>query len=255
MCGYASAQEAAPTTSTFIFDTSQSVRFWWTETAYFDDRPKAWDGIASPEISASLRALSGPFEAKVEIGAIADRFNHFQDFDADSLRAAVQFGWNPGDWSYVVEWEGFDVFEPGIGDFYVGFNTYDINVSRCFALNMIERLPAGLFQASLTAGYVASTFDPLERRFAEFELEWVQPCSGGMTMSLAPKVEFSDYPHFSVAKRQDAIFSLTLAPTFNVAEGLTLTLEGQGSFAFSTLGSKSGEAWAITPTLRFQSGL
>ena len=43
-------------------------------------------------------------------------------------------------------------------------------------------------------------------------------------MSFAPKVEFSDYPHFSATKRQDAIFSLTLAPTFNIAEGLTLTL-------------------------------
>jgi hypothetical protein len=199
--------------------------------------------------------LIGPFDAKLEIGAIADRFAHFQSFDADSLRAAVQFGWNRGDWSYVLEWEGFDVFEPGIGDFYIGFNTYDVNVSRRFAASMIERLPAGLFQASLTAGYAASTFDPLERRFAEFELEWVQPCTGGMTMSFAPKVEFSDYPHFSAAKRQDAIFSLTLAPTFNIAEGLTLTLEGQGSFAFSTVSSKSGETWAITPTLRFQSRL
>lgn len=255
ICGCAFAQEAVPATANFIFDSSQSVRFWWTEIAHFDDNPKAWDEIASPEISASVRALVGSFEAKVEIGAIADRFDHFEYFDADSLRAAVQVGWNPGDWSYVLEWEGFDVFEPGIGDFYVGFNTYDVSVSRRFAANMIERLPAGLFQASLTAGYVAATFDPLERRFAEFELEWVQPLTGGMTMSFAPKIEFSDYPHFSAAKREDVIFGLTLAPTFNVAEGLTLTLEGQGSFAFSTLGSKSGEAWAITPTLRFQSGL
>lgn len=253
--GVAAAQEVEPAAQTIIFETSQSARFWWTELAFFDDQPKAWDGIASPEISVTVRALMGPFDAKLEIGAIADRFTHFQAFDADSLRAAAQFGWNPGNWSFVLEWEGFDVFEPGIGDFYVGFNTYDVRVSKRFTANMIERLPAGLFQASLTAGYVASTFDPLERRFAELELEWVQSCGGGVTISLAPKIEFSDYPHFAATKRQDAIFSVRLAPTYNISEGLTLSLEGQASIAFSTLDTKTGETWAITPILRLQKGL
>ena len=251
-CGCASADEPAPIA---IFETSESVRFWWTELAFFDDQPKAWDGIVSPEFSASVRALVGPFEAKAEIGALADRFVHFEPFDADSLRAALQFGWSAGDWSYVLEWEGFDVFEPGIGAFYVGFNTYDVRIGRRFAASMFRDLPAGLFQASLTGGYVASTFNPLERRFAEFELEWVQPCGGGLALSIAPKLELSDYLHFAAEKRRDAIISLRIAPTYNISEGITLTLEGQASFAFSTLNTKSGETWALTPIFRFQVAL
>jgi len=112
---YANAKE--PDEPIVIFETSESARFWWTGLAFFDDQPKAWDAVVSPEFSATVRALVGSFEAKVEIGAIADRFTHFESFDADSLRAAVQFGRNAGDWSYVIEWEGFDVFEPGIGTF------------------------------------------------------------------------------------------------------------------------------------------
>ena len=252
-CGYTNADE--PDEPIIILETSESARFWWTELAFFDDQPKAWDGIVSPEFSAAVRALAGPLEAKVEIGAIADRFAHFESFDADSLRAAVQFGWNAGDWSYVLEWEGFDVFEPAIGTFYVGFNTYDVRVAKRFTANIFHELPAGLFQASLTGGYVASTFNPLEKRFVEFELEWVQPCGGGLALSIAPKLELSDYLRFATEKRRDAIVSLRLAPTYNISEGITLTLEGQASFAFSTLSTKSGETWALTPIFRFQVAL
>lgn len=249
-CGCANADAADD--PIVIFDTSESVRFWWTELAFFDDQPKAWDGVASPEFSARVRALAGPFEAKMEIGALADRFVHFESFDADSLRAAVQFGWNAGNWSTVLEWEGFDVFEPGIGAFYVGFNTYDVRVSKRFAANVVRNLPDGLFQASLTAGYVASTLNPLEKRFAELELEWVQPCGGGLALAIAPKLELGDYLRFAAEKRRDAIVSLRVAPTYNIAKGVTLTLEGQVSFAFSTLSTKSGETWALTPIFRFQ---
>ena len=249
-CGCAKADAADD--PIVIVDTSESVRFWWTELAFFDDQPKAWDGVASPEFSASVRALAGPFEAKMEIGALADRFVHFESFDADSLRAAVQFGWNAGNWSTVLEWEGFDVFEPGIGAFYVGFNTYDVRVSKRFAANVVRNLPDGLFQASLTAGYVASTFNPLEKRFAELELEWVQPCGGGLALAIAPKLELGDYLRFAAEKRRDVIVSLRVAPTYNIAKGVTLTLEGQASFAFSTLSTKSGETWALTPIFRFQ---
>lgn len=254
-CGDVRADAPESAAQIVIFETSASARLWWTELAFFDDQPKAWDAIVSPEFSASLRVLTGAFEAKIEVGAIADRFAHFQAFDADLLRAAVQFGWNPGDWSYVIEWEGLDIFEPGIGDFYVGFNTYNARVSKRFTASIVGGLAEGLFQASMSAGYVASTFDPLERHFAELEIEWVQRLGGGMTFSVAPKIELSDYPHFAAAKRQDAILSLKLTPTYNVATGITLSLEGQGSIALSTLDTKSGETWAITPILRFQTAL
>lgn len=253
-CGWADADTPDdPAKGTVVIaDTSESVRFWWTELALFDDQPKAWDAVASPEFSASVRALAGPFEAKVEIGALADRFVHFETFDADSLRALVLVGWNVSAWSAIVEWEGFDVFEPGIGAFYVGFNTYDVRVSRRFAARVIGGLPDGLFQASLTAGYVASTFDPVDKRFAELEVEWFQPCGNGWAFAIAPKLELGDYLHFGPEKRRDAIVGLRVAPIYNIAEGMTLTLEGQASFAFSTYSTKSGETWAVTTIFRFQ---
>lgn len=252
-CGAAWADE--PGELTAIFETQASVRFWWTEFVFFDDSPKAWDAIASPELYANLRVLEGPFEAKIEIGALADRFTAFTDFDADSLRALVSFGWNSGDWSFTLEWEGFDVFEPGIGVFYLGFNTYDLRVSKRFAETIIEDLPPGLFQASLTGGYVASTFDPLQRRFAKLELEWFQPFGDGAALVIAPKLELSEYPEFGVEGREDAVLTLRVAPTYNLRGGVTLSLEGQGSFAFSSSSNKTGETWSITPMFRFQTAL
>lgn len=253
-CGRALAQDPG-TEPIVVFETSESVRYWATELAFFDDQPKAWDAIVSPEFSAALRATAGSFDARVEIGALSDRFVHFEDFDADSLRAMLQFGWRSGDWSAVLEWEGFDVFEPGIGDFYVGFNTYDLRVGKVFTAEVLKDRPEGLFLLSLTAGYAASTFDPLDKRFAELELEWVQPCGGGWAFAIAPKVELADYPRFSTEERRDATFSLRMAPTYNIAKGTTLTLEGQASFAFSSLATKTGETWAITPIFRFQTAL
>lgn len=130
-----------------------------------------------------------------------------------------------------------------------------MRVGRRFAAKVIDGLPDGLFQASLTAGYVASTFDPLDKRFAELEVEWFQPCGDGWAIAVAPKLEFGDYLQFAAEKRRDAIVSLRVAPIYNIAEGMTVTLEGQASFAFSTFGTKSGESWAVTPIFRFQMAL
>ena len=253
--GDACAQASEPAAPTVQLEATGGTHFWWTELTHFDDRPKAWDAIVSHEVSAAVRILSGPWEGMLEIGAIGDRFTHFEAFDGDALRAALQLGLNQGDWSYALEWEGFDVFEPGIGDFYIGFNTYDARVSKRFTLDLIRGLRPGLFQASLTGGYQASTFDPLDQWFVEAEIEWVQHIENNVTLTVAPRMRYVDYPHFSTKKRQDAILTLRIAPNYNLREGVTLTLEGEAAIGFSTLRTKSGETWKLTPTIRIQTPL
>jgi hypothetical protein len=253
LCIGARAEES--TSPALYFETSESVQFWWTELADFEDRPKAWDGIVSPEFSASMRVVAGAFEATAEVGALADRFDHFGAFDADSLRAFISVGWNRGDWSYALEWEGFDVYAPGFDTFYVGFDTYDVYVAKRFTANVVPDLPPGQLTASLTAGYVDATYAPLDVRFASLELEWVQSDGGRFSLALAPKFELDLYPHFSARQRNDAILSLRLAPSYAIGEHITITLEGKASFTFSTLETKTGEKWELTPILRLQAAL
>lgn len=237
------------------FETSQSVQFWWTELADFEDRPKAWDGIVSPEFAASLRVVAGAFEATAEVGALADRFDHFGGFDADSVRVFVSVGWNRGDWSYTLEWEAFDVYAPGFDTFYVGFDTYDLYVAKRFVMQVVPDLPPGQLTASLTAGYVDATYAPLDVHFASLELEWVQSGGGRFSLALAPKIELDVFPHFFARQRSDTILSLRLAPSYAIGEHITLSLEGKASFALSTLDTKTGEKWELTPMLRFQAEL
>lgn len=246
------AEDSGPA---FHFETSESVRFWGTELADFEDKPKAWDTIVSPELAASLRVVLGSFEATAEIGAAADRFDHYGKFDADSLRAYVAAGWNDGDWSYFLEWEGFDVYEPGYGMFYVGFDTYDVYIAKRFSANVLSDAPAGQFAASFSAGTVAATFAPLDMHFASLELEWGQSWGGRFALAVAPKIEIDDYPHFSARHRRDAVVSLKLAPSYTIGKHITLTLEGKAAVAFSTLETKTGETWELTPTFRFQAAL
>lgn len=253
LCAGGRAEEgSAPA---LFFETSESVRFWWTEVADFEDKPKAWDGVVSPEIAASLRLVAGSFEVTAELGAIADRFEHFGHFNADSWLALVSAGWNDGDWSYALEWEGFDIYEPGYGLFYVGFDTYDLFIAKRFAGNVPPGAPEGQFTASFTAGTVASTWAPLDMNFASLELEWVQSFGGNLSLAVAPKVEIDDFPHFSTRHRRDTVLSLKLAPSYAIGKSITLSLEGKASIAFSTLESKTGETWEITPIFRFQAAL
>lgn len=237
------------------FEASQSVRIWGTELADFEDMPKAWDTIVSPEFATSLRFVTGAFEATAEVGVLADRFDHFAKFDADSLRLYLGAGWNDGDWSYFLEWERFEVYAPGYGTFYVGFDTADIYIARRFAANVLADAPAGQFTASLTAGHVTATYTALDMHFASVELEWMQSWGGKFALVIAPKLDLNDYPNFAARDRRDAVASLRLAPTYTIGKHITLTLEGKASFAFSTLENKSGETWEITPTFRFQSAL
>ena len=94
----------------------------------------------------------------------------------------------------------------------------------------------------------------MARHFAEFELEIVQRFGNGFALLVAPKIELSDYLDFP-GERQDAIFSLKLVPTYSFGGGLTLSLEGQATIAFSTLDIKTGETWELTPLLRLQKAL
>lgn len=239
----------------FHFETSESVRFWWTELADFEDKPKAWDGIVSPEFAASLRVVAGAFEATAEVGALADRFDHFDNFNADSWRALVTAGWNDGDWSYALEWERFEIREPGYGLFYVGFDTTDVFIAKRFSANVLPDVPAGQFTASFTAGTVDATYAPLDMYFASVELEWVQSWDGALSLAVAPKIELDDYPHFAARHRRDTVVSLKLAPSYTIGKHITLTLEGKATVAFSTLETKTGETWELTPIFRFQAAL
>jgi len=254
----AQADEAAPAPSrpdATIFDTSARVRLAWTELPFRSNRPKGWDEIVAPEARAALRILAGLFEGKAEIIVAADRFAHFQDVNVDVLRSEVQLGVNTGAWSYLLEWRTRNIFEPGYDEFIIGQNFYAVRVRHRFPLAVFDDLPVGLFQASVAGGYVASTPHLLQRDFAEFELEWVQRLSDGFAVTVAPRLELADYHAFPPGDREDAVLSVRLAPTYNFGDGLTLSLEGQAIIAFSTLESKTGEGWELTPILRLQKAL
>lgn len=247
---------AEPTTrpDATIFETSTRLRLGWTEIAFRGDRPKAWDEIVAPEFRVSLRVLAGLFEGKLEVGVLADRFEHFENIDVDQLRGEAQLGVNTGAWSYLLEWKARNVFEPGLADFVAGQNAYALRLRNRFAAGLFADLPAGLFQASLAGGYVAATPRLMARNFAELELELVQRFGDGFALIVAPKLELSDYLDFA-GEREDAIFSLKLTPTYSFGGGITLSLEGQATLAFSTRDTKTGETWDLTPILRLQKAL
>jgi hypothetical protein len=242
-------------TDATIFETSARVRYGWTEMAFRGDRPKAWDESMSPEFRASLRVLSGLFEGKIEIGALADRYVEFDRISTDSLRGELQLGVNTGAWSYLAEWKPRDVFVPGYKDFLVGLNMYDARVRNRFSADLFAGLPSGLFQATVAVGYVASTPHLYARNFAELELEMVQRFGGGFALMVAPKLELSDYLDFDGRDRKDAALSLRLIPTYSFGGGVTLSVEGQATVALSTLDNKTGETWSLTPILRLQKSL
>jgi hypothetical protein len=242
---------APKSTDGALFETSARLRFGWTEMAFRGNRPKAWDATMSPELRASLRVLEGLLEAKIEIGAWADHFDHFDNADVNALRGDVQLGLNTGTWSYLLEYKIREIFEPGYNDFVSDLETYDVRVRKRFAASLFAGAPAGLFQASLAAGYTAATPRFGARNFAEFEIEMVQRLDNGITLTIAPKLELADYLNFP-ADRQDATLSLRVIPAYNFADGITLSLEGQATVAVSTLANKTGEAWSLTPILKLQ---
>lgn len=246
--------EEPPRPDATIVESSARVRLAWTEFAFRGDRPKGWDEIVAPEFRTSLRILAGLFEAKFEAIVQADRFAHFQEIDVDLLRGEVQLGVNTGAWSYLLEWKSRNIFEPGYDEFITGQNAYAVRLRHRFAATVFESLPPGLFQASVAAGYVAATPHLLARNFSELELEWVQRFGDGFAIMIAPKLELADYRHFP-GEREDAVFSLKLVPSYSFGGGLTLSLEGQALIAFSTLDTKTGEAWELTPILRLQKAL
>ena len=246
--------EVAPSDAA-VFETSARLRAGWTEIAFRGDRPKAWDESVSPEYRASLRVLAGLFEGKLEVGVQADRFTAFDFIDTDSLRGELQLGVNTGAWSFLVEWKPRDVFVPGFDDFLTGLNTYDLRVKNRFAASLFRDLPPGLFQASLAGGYVASTPHLFARNFAELELELVQRFADGFALTVAPKLELSDYLDFAGTDREDAALILRLVPAYSFGGGITLSVEGQATLALSTRDAKTGETWSLTPILRWQKSL
>jgi hypothetical protein len=238
-----------------IFDTSVRVRLAWTEIPFRPARPKGWDEIVAPELRAGLRVLAGLFEGRAEIIVNADRFEHFNVAETDQLRSEVQLGLNTGAWSYLLEWKTRNIFEPGYDEFIIGQDFYAARVRHRFPLAVFDGLPVGLFQASVSGGYVASTPRLLQRTYADLELEWVQRFGGGFAIMVAPKLELADYHAFPPGDREDAVLSLRIAPSYNFGDGLTLSLEGQAVVAFSNLDIKTGESWELTPILRLQTAL
>ncbi len=246
---------APKTADATMFESSARLRYGWSEIALRGNGPKAWDESASPEFRASLRVLAGLFEGKLELGVVSDRFANLADIDTDSVRGELQLGVNTGAWSVLAEWKPRNVLEPEFADLRGRFNVFDVKVKHRFAGELFSGSPAGLFQASLAAGYVAATPEFFERTFAEAELELVQRFANGFAVTVAPKLELADYLDFAGSERADAIFSLRIAPTYSFGDGLTLSLEGQATIAVSTLETKSGETWSFTPILRLQKGL
>ena len=134
----------------------------------------------------------------------------------------------------------------------IGLDSYDLRLRDRFAIEVFADLPRTLVQASLAAGYVAAMPGIFARDFAELELEMVQPFANGFALTVTPKLELSDYLAFPGGKREDAIFSLKLIPTYNFGGGIALSVEGQATVAVSTREIKTGEIRALTPILRLQ---
>ncbi len=238
-----------------LFETSARMRMGWTEIAQRGNRPKAWDATLGNEWRASLRVLSGIFEGKLEIGALSDRFATFVASDSNSLRADAQFGLSTKTWSALVEWKGRNVFSADDGDFVAGFNSYDLRVKYRFTDALFAGLPAVLFQVSATGGYSASTPRLFARDFADCEFEMVQVLGDGFAILVAPKLEVSRYLDFAGTDRRDAVLSVRVSPSYNFGDGITLSIEGQATAAISSLESKTGETWAVTPILKLQRAL
>jgi hypothetical protein len=236
--------------STYVAEVSSRLRMGWTEIAFRGNQPKAWDGTVSPEVRASLRVMAGLFEGKLEIGGVEDRFGRYEFADSNSLKAELQFGLNTGDWSYLVEWKGRNVFAADDNDFLAGLNSYGVRVKHRFSSEFFSGLSAGLFQLSFGAGYGAAIPSLFQREYADCELEMVQVFGDGFALTVAPKVEFADFVDFAGTDRTDAVFSLRIVPSYNFGSGVTVSVEGQATVGLSTLESKSGESWAITPILR-----
>jgi hypothetical protein len=245
------ATVAPASTGEMLFEASTRLRLGWTETAFRGNRPKAWDETLSPELRSSLRILDGLLEAKLEIGVWADHFAHFDANDVNGLRGDLQLGVNSGTWSALLEYKIREIFEPGFEAFVVDLETYDLRIRKRFAARLFGDMPAALFQASVTGGYTAATPRFGARNFAEFELEMVQRLDSGITLTLAPKLELSDYLNFP-AERRDAAFSLRIIPAYNIAEGVSISLEGQATVTLSTLDNKTGETWSLTPIMKLQ---
>lgn len=245
------AAVAPQSTGSLLFEASSRVRLGWTEIAFRGNRPKAWDETVSPELRSSLRLLDGLLEAKIEIGIWADHFARFEENDVDGLRGDLQLGVISGTWSTLIEYKIREIFEPGLEAFVADLETYDLRIRKRFAARLLGDMPAALFQASLAGGYTAATPRFGARNFAEFELEMVQRLDSGITVTLAPKLELSDFVNFP-AERRDAALSLRIIPAYNIAEGVSISLEGQATVAFSTLDNKTGETWSLTPIMKLQ---
>jgi hypothetical protein len=245
------AAVAPQSTGSLLFEASSRMRLGWTEIAFRGNRPKAWDETLSPELRSSLRLLDGLLEAKIEIGIWADHFARFEDNDVDGLRGDLQLGLNSGTWSTLLEYKIREIFEPGLEAFVTDLETYDLRIRKRFAARLFGDMPAALFQASFAGGYTAATPRFGARNFAEFELEMVQRLDSGITLTLAPKLELSDFVNFP-AERRDAAFSLRIIPAYNIAEGVSISLEGQATVTLSTLDNKTGETWSLTPIMKLQ---
>jgi hypothetical protein len=241
--------------SMFSLESSLRSRVSWTEIGYRSNKEKAWAEIISPEARVSVRLLRGIFEGKLELGAITDDFIQLDLPPTDHLRAEVQLGVRLGDWSVLAEWKGRNTFSHETGDFVVGLNVYDIRVRNRFAMKLFDSLGAAQSQLSVAGGYSAALPSLFQRNFAECELEIMQPVSGGFAVTLAPKIELNDYVDFEGTDRKDAVFSLRVVPSYSFSNGTMLSLEGQATVALSTLETKTGESWAVTPIIRLQKPL
>jgi hypothetical protein len=241
--------------NSLTIESSLRSKFAWTEIAQRSNKPKAWDEIISPEARISAKLLSGLFEGKLELGILTDQFAHFDSSTSYALKSELQLGVRLGSWSLLGEWKGRDVFAYDDDRFLVGLNTYDLRARHRFAASLFDGLPSAQMQLSIAGGYNASMPSLFRRNFAEAELEAMQLLGHGFALLVAPKIELSDYPAFDGTDRKDAAVSLRLVPSYTFDGGVTVSVEGQATVALSTLETKTGESWAVTPIIRLQKPL
>lgn len=236
-------------------EVSSRIRFNWTEMAFNNDRPKAWDAVTAPEQRLTLRIFAGDFEGKFEAILLGERFENFGRLDNDTLRGEASIGIKDGNWAYLVDWKPRYVYDEGFGEPFARLNTYAVRARNRFKAELFG-VSDTLFQVLLSANYTDATTPQLATKaFVDAEMEVLQPLMGAWRVLMISRVELADFPEFGIEDRRDATFSLRVMPSYDFGQGLSVGVEGKATVSLSTYDNKTGESWEVIPILRIQKAL
>jgi hypothetical protein len=207
------------------------------------------DRVDIPEWREVYRRLSGNWFVKAEASLLTESHDWDALADSSALRGELQAGIRMGDFYWLAEWKGRYAAKDGWEETLLKQNQWGLRVKS----DVIPGLPDGLdfdIQPAFYLGYVEGWPIALDRWSAEVEVEFVTRVTDWFYLAAAPKLEFAYYPQFGTTSREDTIESLRLMTTVRLAQGWSLSLEGQVSRTESTALSGDNSALSVTPLLR-----